>query len=176
MKRLMLLRHAKSSWDEDGVADRDRPLAPRGLRDAETMAEAIAKRKLLPNRILCSPALRTRQTLAALESYLPKGTAIAFVEELYSGPQDYRAAISATGAAADRLLVIGHNPRIQATALSLIGKASKPERARLTAKYPTGALAVIDFDIEAWATIAPGDGRLETFLRPRDLDETSDDD
>ncbi len=171
MKQLVLLRHFKSSWHEHGAADRDRPLAPRGQRDAVSMAEAIVAHDFVPDRILCSPARRTRETLAALEPGLGDGRDIVFIEALYSGPdQDYRDIIATEGGDVDRLMVIGHNPRIHATALELIGHGgSKAVRNLLATKYPTGSLSVIEFDAESWSTIAEGSGQLVAFIRPHDL-------
>jgi phosphohistidine phosphatase len=171
MPRLLLLRHAKSSWAEPGMADRDRPLAPRGRRAAERMASRIAEPDLLPDRILCSPARRTRETLAALLPRLAGGIDIAIADDLYDSEEaEYREIICAHRGAADRLLVIGHNPDIQATAVALVGSADKRIAAELAAKFPTAALAVIDFDAETWAGLRAGSGRLVAFIRPRDLD------
>jgi phosphohistidine phosphatase len=140
------------------------------------MAEKIADPELLPDRILCSPARRTRETLAALLPLLGGEVDVAVAEDLYEPAGDYRDAISGHRGAAERLLVIGHNPSIQATALALVGKRASAD---LTAKFPTAALAVIDFDAKGWASLKAGSGRLAAFIRPRDLeggDGTTDDD
>ncbi len=170
MKRLVLLRHFKSSWHEPGAADRDRPLAPRGQRDAVAMAETMVAHDLVPDRILCSPARRTRETLAALEPGLGDGRDVVFIEALYSGPEtDYRDVIATAGGDVDRLMVIGHNPRIHATALALVGSGRKGDRSQLAAKYPTGTLTVITFDAPSWSAVADGSGELVAFIRPHDL-------
>jgi phosphohistidine phosphatase len=166
MPRLLLLRHAKSSWAEPGMPDRERPLAPRGRRAAERMAARIADPDLLPDRILCSPARRTRETLAALLPLLGE-IDVALANDLYEPEGDYRSVIAAHRNGADRLLVIGHNPSIQTTALALVGKRASPD---LTAKFPTAALAVIDFDAKGWTSLKAGSGHLAAFIRPRDLD------
>lgn len=177
MKHLLLLRHAKSSWGDENLPDRERPLSPRGETAAERMGEAIAGRGLLPDHVLCSPALRTRQTLARLEPQFVPGTRIDFIEDLYSGDErTYAGIIQRAAGDAARLLVIGHNPRTQATAVALVGKGERAERIRLAAKYPTAALAVIAFEDGPWNRIAAGSGRLEAFVTPRDLDPTADDD
>jgi phosphohistidine phosphatase len=174
MKRLMLLRHCKSSWAEPGLADRDRALAPRGQRDAVAMAETMVARDLTPDRILCSPTRRTRETLALLQEHLRCDCPIDFLEELYSGPEpDYRRIVAAQGGGADRLLVIGHNPRIHITALELIGAGRKDDQTQLAAKYPTGALVVIAFDAQSWTAITEDSGQLVAFIRPRDTDHDS---
>ena len=170
MKRLILLRHFKSSWAEPGLADRDRALAPRGQRDAIAMAETMLARDLTPDRILCSPARRTRDTLALLEEHNRCGCPIDFLEDLYSGPElDYRRIIAAKGGNADRLMVIGHNPKIHVTAVELIGGGRREDMEHLEAKYPTGALAAIEFDSDSWHGITEDSGRLTAFIRPRDV-------
>ena len=104
MLRLMLLRHAKSSWDEPGIPDRDRPLSARGRRAAALMAMEIVSRGLLPDRILCSPARRTRETLAALVPHLADETRIAITGELYEPSSgDYLPVIGSRCAEAKRL-------------------------------------------------------------------------
>ncbi len=149
------------------MADRDRPLAPRGRQAAERMALKIAEPDLLPERILCSPARRTRETLAVLLPHLAGEIEVTIADDLYEPQADYRSAIAAHRGTAERLLVIGHNPAIQATALSLVGKSASAE---LSAKYPTAALAVIDFEAAGWTGLKAGSGRLVAFIRPRDLD------
>jgi phosphohistidine phosphatase len=136
------------------------------------MAVEIAGLNLLPDRILCSPARRTRETLAPFLPILADKTPVAILDELYeSGPVQYRAAIATHAGDANTLLVIGHNPAIQATAIALIGTADKSAAAQLAAKFPTAALAVIAFDQAGWRDLKAKSGRLELFLRPRDLDD-----
>jgi len=172
MTRLLLLRHAKSSWADPGMADRDRPLAPRGRRAAERMASVLADPEFLPDHVFCSPARRTRETLAPLLDRLEDSSAAEIVDELYEPPSGhYLDTIAARGGSARRLLVIGHNPAIQATAIGLIGSSDDAIAQELAAKYPTGALAVIDFELSEWRFIRPKSGRLAAFMRPRDLEE-----
>ncbi len=166
MPELLLLRHGKSSWDDAAGGDRDRPLAPRGRRDAEAMAALIA-RKYPPDRVLCSPAKRTRETLGCLGSAVGDDVPVEFIDALYDNPGDYTDAIGALGGEAERLLVVGHNPAIQATSLALIGSGDAAARTRLHVKFPTGALAVIRFD-RLWAKIEPLSGQLVAFHRPRE--------
>ena len=169
MPRLLLLRHAKSAWPQ-GVADIERPLLPRGQHAAERMGRAMAERGLLPDRILCSPALRTRETLAAILPHLTEENEIKIAAELYEpSGGDYREVVRGHGANADALLVIGHNPAIHATALALIGSGEATLTKTLAEKYPTAALAVIEFARGPWSKLAPRSGRLAVFLRPRDL-------
>ncbi len=171
MLRLLLLRHAKSSWDESGLPDKERPLSPRGRQAAVTMAEAIEKEGLLPDRILCSPARRTRETLAALVPHLGGEARIALTEELYAPASgDYLPTIASQGDDAGTLLIIGHNPAIQATAIRLIGGGDTTLQISVAAKFPTGALAIITFDHGPWSEIAPYSGTLAAFITPRERD------
>jgi phosphohistidine phosphatase len=135
------------------------------------MAKAIDAEGLVPDRILCSPARRTRETLAALLPYLGGEGRVSIDPKLYdSGPSDYLAAIARSGNDASTLMVIGHNPAIHASAQLLTGDSEPGLAADLAAKYPTGALAVIDFAQASWSRLDPHSGFLTAFLKPRDLD------
>jgi len=170
MLRLMLFRHAKSSWAKAGLADIDRPLAPRGRRQAARMAQAMAETGLLPARIVCSTALRARQTLArmleTLLPELPEAAEIVISGDLYGAGGDYQPVIAGRPDAASPLMLVGHNPAIEMTALALCGTGETAKREAMRAKFPTSALAVIDFDAESWAGARPGTGRLVDFLTP----------
>jgi phosphohistidine phosphatase len=171
MSRLLLLRHAKSSWDDHHVADIGRPLAPRGHRAARLIAEAIEERGFRPNRILCSPALRTRETLAALIAHLgDTDIEIEITHALYEPHSgEYREVIAEHGDTAATLLVIGHNPAIQATAVLLADGKDPAIAAGIAAKFPTAALAVLDFREPDWASLRPRAGTLVAFLTPKTL-------
>lgn len=177
MLRLMILRHAKSDWAEPGRPDMDRPLAPRGERAAALMGGVLAEPELRPDGILVSPARRTRETLAGVLTGLgrpaPPSTVIAGLYEPSAG--NYHSVIAAHGGSARRLLLIGHNPSCHATALLFAGKGDRTGLAELAAKYPTAALAVIDFDLNAWADIAPRAGTLAAFLTPRAVAKAGED-
>ncbi len=165
MLRLLILRHAKSAWADPGLRDLDRPLAPRGHQAAELMGRAIADDEFRPDRILCSPARRTRETLAGLLPALGKGPDVEIVPELYEPASgNYCTVIAEHGENARRLLVVGHNPASQATALMLSGSGDRDLIGEVAATFPTAALAVIDFEAGAWAEVAPRKGRLAAFL------------
>lgn len=135
------------------------------------MAKAIEAEGMVPDRILCSPARRTRETLAALLPYLAGEGSVSIDPKLYdSRPGDYLAAIARSGNDAVTLMVIGHNPTIHASALLLAGGGEPRLLSDLAAKYPTGALAVIDFPHPGWTQLDPHSGQLAVFLKPRDLD------
>jgi phosphohistidine phosphatase len=168
MRTLYLLRHAKSSWDDPGLADHDRQLAARGIRAAASIAAHMRTAGIRPDLVLCSSARRTRQTLDLLGEAVPSGSAVRIEDGLYGAaatelldvfrrlPPDPR-----------RVLLIGHNPGVQDLALLLV--ATGEHRAQAAEKYPTGALATLETDAE-WADLRPGCARLADFVRPRDLD------
>lgn len=170
MLRLMLLRHAKSSWSKGSLADIDRPLAPRGRRQAREMGETMAAEGLVPARIVCSTALRARQTLTrmldALLPAMPDAAEIGLAAELFAAGADYLPLLARRGDAASPLLLVGHNPATQATALALCGEGETAPHQAMRARFPTAALAVVDFDDETWAGVRPGTGRLAAFLTP----------
>ena len=169
MRDLLLLRHAKAAPGGPGVADRDRPLTPRGRRDAALVGAAIAADEMVPDLVLCSPARRTRETLDAVLASLAPAPRVIVLDSLYGAAHgDYVGAIAEAGGHAKRLLVVGHNPTIHATALTLAGSGDKALRKRLLEKFPTAALAHIRLKGDTWAGTLAGSGELTSFLRPRD--------
>jgi phosphohistidine phosphatase len=165
MKRLLLLRHAKSSWDDPALPDHDRPLAPRGRRAAERMGEHLRSNLPTPDLVLSSSAARTRQTLERTRAF---GDAEVRVEkELYAaGADTILERIQALAETFETVAVIGHNPGIQDLALVLSGAGE--DRDRMADTFPTGALAVLEFD-GPWRELGPGAARLVSFVAPRDL-------
>lgn len=151
---------------EPGMADRDRPLAPRGHRDAARMGSAIASEP--PDTILCSPAKRTRETLAEILPSLKNKPRVVYVDALYGAPGNYVETIAGNAGEAERLLVVGHNPTIHVTALLLAGSRGKLREA-MAVKFPTAALAAIAFKAENWSEIRAGAGKLISFIRPGDV-------
>lgn len=171
MKRLLLFRHAKSSWSQTGLADHDRPLAGRGRRAAPAMGRTLAALGLTPARVLCSTSLRTRQTLQLAAEDWPQPISTEYLSALYhAGPATLEALVRRHGAGAETLMVLGHQPGMQEFALDLIQDGERAARARLETKFPTAALAVIEFEIDDWHDLEAGSGRLTRYLRPRDLD------
>jgi phosphohistidine phosphatase len=175
MHRLMLLRHAKSDWSRPGMPDRNRPLNARGRAAAPAMAAHILARDFVPQRALVSAATRTRETWKLMLPFFPKKPETLFEARLYeSTPQTILAVIKETPAAIQSLMVVGHNPGLQALAMALVGAGDAQAREDLAAKFPTAALAVIDFAAGPWSAFRPGSGRLEYFVRPRDLNGDDD--
>ena len=170
MKTLYLLRHAKSSWDEPGLADRERPLAPRGRKAAAAIGQHLARFDAIPELVLCSPARRTTETLEGVLAALGAKAAptVENREDLYlGGGQTLLEAVRALPAGVSRVLVVGHDPDLHDLAVSLAGSGEPGPLAELKQKFPTGALAVLG--LSAWSEAAPGAGRLREFVRPRDL-------
>lgn len=171
MMRLLLLRHAKSSWDVAGQADFDRALATRGRRAATMIGEHLSAHRLIPDRILCSAARRTRETLIGVLPMIATDVDIRITRDLYEvGPEVYLDTIAALGGGARTLLLIGHNPAVQETALELIGSGNPALIEEIAGKFPTAGLAVVDFDIHKWSELRPKTGRVVAFFRPRELE------
>jgi phosphohistidine phosphatase len=172
MHQLLLLRHAKSSWDDATLPDRDRPLNKRGQRAAAGIRGAMRELGLAPDVILVSPARRTRETLAALEPW-DDTPLIEPMESLYlASAPCLLAVLRGVSETVRSLLLIGHNPGMQELALMLAGTRAQPgmERAanRLAEGFPTGALAEFAVAVP-WRQLDVGGGQLMRFLRPRDL-------
>jgi len=170
MKRLLLLRHAKSSWDNPDLADIDRPLAPRGIEAALLIGRTITQRNWLPDRALVSTAERTRETWRLVAGEWSSRPEPSFSQVLYEAPVETALdEIRRSGGDAETLLVIGHNPGLGDLAARLADKASPAKLAKsLKKKFPTGALAVFDFD-GGWTDLGAGRAMLTHFLRPKDL-------
>ena len=170
MKTLYLLRHAKSSWDDPSLADRDRPLAPRGRDAATAIGRHLARFAAVPELVLCSPARRNQETwervLAALGT--DSVPAVETREELYLGGREtLLRTVCSVPADVNRLLLLGHDPDIHDLALLLAGRGEPGPLAELKRKFPTGALAVLG--LHEWSEAGPGAALLKEFVRPRDL-------
>ncbi|TIR15979.1 MAG: histidine phosphatase family protein [Mesorhizobium sp.] len=168
VKQLLILRHAKSSWDDPALADFDRPLAARGLKTAPPIGRELSQRGWLPDLALVSPALRARDTWRLVAQELPKHVQAEFAEELYeAAPATILAQVRQ--AKATNLLVIGHNPGLQQFVLRLAGAGSDDSVfKKIEAKFPTAALARFTLHGD-WADLAFGSARLTHCLRPKDL-------
>jgi phosphohistidine phosphatase len=169
MHQLLLLRHAKSSWDDASLPDRERSLNKRGRRAAAAIREAIRGLGLAPDVILVSPARRTRETLEALEPWDDTPLVepvdalyLATAAQLFGVVRDQSETIRS-------IMLIGHNPGMHEFGVSLAGRTSLSDATnRLLAGFPTGALA--EFAIASpWRQLSAGGGQLVRFLTPRDL-------
>ena len=174
MRTLMLLRHAKSDWDNAKGDDHDRPLSKRGRHDAPEMARHIRAEKWEPALVLCSTAARTRETWALMAPVLKTNPKVQFERALYLAAWPALLAIvQRTPTDVPSLMVIGHNPGLEQLALALALQPKTPsERARaetLSKKFPTCALALLEFE-GGWREVKAGTGRLAAFVRPKDID------
>jgi phosphohistidine phosphatase len=166
MKRLHLLRHAKSSWDDPALPDHDRLLSRRGEEAGGKLAAWIAEHGPAPQLVLCSTALRARRTLELVLPSLDEPV-VAYEEGLYHAPVETLVARVATlDDALDDVLLVGHNPGLHDLALRL--STGSPERQRIAAKLPTGALVTVALG-PAWAAARRGGGRLVAVTLPREL-------
>ncbi|HEY6778105.1 MAG TPA: histidine phosphatase family protein [Thermoleophilaceae bacterium] len=163
MKRLFLLRHAKSSRDDVALADRDRPLAPRGRRAAEVMARHLRDEKISPALVLCSPARRTRETL---EAVAPSGE-VRIEEELYGASgTELLELLQDVPDEIESVMLVGHNPAIEELALGLAADGARLED--MERKFPTGALATLSVP-DSWRELGPGSAELVAFVTPKEL-------
>ena len=169
-RTLLLLRHAKSSWDDPGLADFDRALARRGREAAPRIGAEMARQGWLPDRALVSTAARTRQTWALVAAELPREVHASFEDAIYEAPAlRILAAIREAPETAASLVVVGHNPGMEDLAALLASPDSDPDAlARMRAKFPTAALARFVFDGD-WAGLGPGGARLAGFIAPGDV-------
>lgn len=165
MKRLILTRHAKSSWDDPAMADHDRPLNERGKAAAADLGVWLASRGYVPDEVLCSDALRTRKTWSGLAPALPGTPVLHLKPALYhAGPDVMLAVLRHAGA--DCVMMIGHNPGIAEFAARLVARA--PQNAEF-GRYPTGATLVADFAAASWAEVGFGQGTVVDFIVPREV-------
>lgn len=170
MKTLHLLRHAKSDWSDDGLSDHDRPLAARGEKACPAMGRYLAGHGLIPDRILCSTARRTRDTLARVTSQWGRTPPTDYDETLYlaSSARILRRVADAPDEAAS-LMVVGHNPGLDQVLERLAVHADDEARRNAAEKFPTCAFAAIELPIDRWAEVVGAEGRLVHFATPRTL-------
>jgi phosphohistidine phosphatase len=168
VKRVYLLRHAKSSWKDPDLADRERPLAPRGRRAAKAIAAYLSAHRIAPALVLCSPARRARQTLEHVAPGLGDAPEVRIEPGLYDDSErELLARLQEVPEDVPSVMLIGHNPAIERLALNLA--AGGAQLADLAHKYPTGALATLEFR-GSWRELEPEGARLAGFIKPRDLE------
>jgi phosphohistidine phosphatase len=167
MKRIYVLRHAKSSWDDPSLADHDRPLADRGRRATKLLAEHLRRAGIVPELVLSSSARRTQETLDGIAPALGDDPTALIEPQLYlASAGDLLLRLRAIPDAVDSVMVIGHNPGIQAFAECLAGDGEALDQVRR--KYPTGALATLEFP-GSWRELEPGAAKLVEFVTPKGL-------
>ncbi|MFE9452956.1 SixA phosphatase family protein [Streptomyces sp. NPDC006739] len=167
LRRLVVLRHAKSAWPE-GVADHQRPLAPRGRRDAPAAGRALAEGDWLPDLALCSTAVRARETweLASAEWGTPPP--MRYDRRLYAADaRDLLEVVREAPSEAATLLLVGHNPGLEELVLELAGDGLDDTLDRVRDKFPTAAIAVLDWRGTGWPALGPGTALLTSVVVPR---------
>ena len=165
MRRLIVMRHAKSSWADPGQRDLDRPLNKRGKRAAALLGTWLKEKGYLPDHALVSTARRAQETWSGVVA--TAGVAgTTYVPEIYhAAPETLMDVVRAAPDVAC-LLVLGHQPGMALFARHLLAEASAEAELE---RFPTGATAILDFDADAWSAIAWSTGRLAGFVVPRQL-------
>jgi phosphohistidine phosphatase len=166
-RTLHLLRHAKSSWEDETLTDHERPLSPRGIRDAKRIAKHLGTLHAPPDAVLLSSAVRTRQTLDLVKSSLG-GCSVQVEEGLYGASADaLLERLRGIPESARSALVIGHNPGLQDLVLLLAAPGHL--RAEVAVKFPTGALATLDLGDRTWSSVSQGGAELVGYATPKRL-------
>lgn len=161
-RRLILTRHAKSAWDDASLADHDRPLNERGRRSARALGDWMASRGYEPEEVLCSSAKRTQETWAMLAGAPLEVRPLLRIEPgLYHAGPDKMLTILKT-ASQPTVMMLGHNPGISELAALLPARIPMDPDFR---RYPTGATVVVDFQIDNWSEVEPGQGSVMDFIR-----------
>jgi len=171
MKRLFLLRHAKSSRQAK-TGDHARPLAPRGIWAAERVSEYCEKRLRKVDLALCSSAIRARETLRLFEQHLPPSCKTSFDDSLYlAEARVLMAALRVVNDDFDSVLLVGHEPGLSDVATLLCGGSGNPKAIRRVAKgLKPASLTRIDLDIDQWKALRSKKGRIRDVIRPKDLE------
>jgi len=174
VKRLIFLRHAKAVGAVPNLDDRDRLLAARGRADAIRMGQFLREEDCVPGHVLCSPAARTRQTLELVVPQLGFKPVVQMLEELYLARwMGIFNLVRQVQSPVTALMVVGHNPGLEECAKKLARPPGDSQARKLhevlQLQYPTGAVAVLDFEAADWSGIERGEGELVKFVCPKDL-------
>lgn len=171
MKRLTLLRHAKSGDDGLVARDFDRRLNAKGRKAARAMGKHLRAEGARFDRIIASPAVRVAETLEEVSNGYGPGIEPAWERRIYLATADELLdLLQELPDDADDVLLAGHNPGLEELVLMLVPDEADGNRCAVQEKYPTASVAEIDLDAPSWAKVAPGVGTLKRFIRPRDLD------
>jgi phosphohistidine phosphatase len=168
MHSLYLLRHAKSSWSDPTLRDQERPLSPRGRRDAKRIAKHLRRLGITPALVLCSPAQRTRETLELMRPALGASATVRLEAELYAASAEtLLERLRAVPENVASVMLIGHNPGLQDLAVVLASAGTELER--LEAKFPTAALATLTLPTATWRRLTRADAVLAAYVVPKQL-------
>jgi phosphohistidine phosphatase len=172
MKHLILLRHAKSSWDDPVQRDFDRPLNKRGRKAARTIGREMRAQGLAFDAVIASPAARVVETLTDVADGYGESFAPEYEPRVYlASATTLLELVRHADDSAERLMIVGHNPGLENLALLLTREApANGLRRNLAEKYPTATLAEIALPVDRWSEVEAGKGELSRFIRPRDVD------
>jgi phosphohistidine phosphatase len=164
MKTLLLMRHAKSSWKDTELADHERPLNKRGMKDALFMGDVLKEKELMPQKILGSTAVRVQETVNQLVKDCGYNGEIQFLDELYlAEPEVYLTVLRTLPESLERVMFIGHNPGLEGLLQVLSGRIES---------LPTSSVAYLNLPIQVWGEIdGKVEGELIEMLEPRELRE-----
>ena len=171
MTMLTVLRHAKSSWDDDGLDDFDRPLNDRGRKAARRIGRELQQRGVRFDRVFASPALRVRETLDGLSEGYGEAFEVTFDPQIYGASvRSMLHLIRNIPANVHAPLLVGHNPVLQQLVLELTQDDGEGLRRRVAQKLPTAAVAMIELPVVRWDEVAPNSGTIRELMFPRELD------
>lgn len=163
VRRLYLLRHAKSSWNDPDLGDRDRPLTSRGKRAVKALAKHLEEGGIKPELVICSPARRAQDTLKPLRKALGSDADLRLDERIYAASAvELLEVLSEVPARVASVMLVGHNPSLQDLALGLARPG--PARSELEAKFPTGALATLTVPGSSWRVLRKGGATTEVWV------------
>jgi len=168
MRRLILLRHSTAARAEPGDSDQDRVLTAEGRADAALIGAYLANHSFRPDRVLISPAARTRETWRQIAAALRVAPEAAPDARIYNAPS--QALFNIVAEAPDNaqsLMLVGHNPGLHELAVLLTATGDIETRERLRENFPTSGIAIIAFALDSWAKLHPRAGRLERFISPK---------
>ncbi|HOV14017.1 MAG TPA: histidine phosphatase family protein [Spirochaetota bacterium] len=167
MKQLILMRHAKSDWD-NSLSDIDRPLSERGKREAPVVGKFLRKEKIIPDKLISSPSQRTRETLRYLMKELKEQINVEFNDIIYENiPKKIVELISKTEENIKTLMILGHNPSMEGLYQSFSGILIDDND--ICEKFVTSAISLFEFDIKEWGEIVKAKGKLVFFKSPKEL-------
>lgn len=171
MRQLILYRHAKSSWAQAGLDDHERPLNERGRTAAVAMGVYLATNDLAPDHVIISSSLRTQDTWRRTAGAVGSSAPDAIIEpRLYhADPEEMLAVARTAPAKANRLMLVAHEPGVSAMARMLSDGKEGPDCRRAYTKYPTGAMAFFDVDLDGWGKLTFGAAKFTAFVAPKDL-------
>ena len=171
MKRLTLLRHAKSSWDDPSLDDFNRPLNARGWKAARRMGRELKHRGMRFDLVLASTAARVRETIDGLEEKFEFGAPIRFEPRMYGASAEaLLSLVRALPESSHAPLLVGHNPGLEQLLALLARDDDGALRRRVASNYPTGALAVVELPAHDWTKVKPGSGQIVELILPKELD------